>query len=218
MAVPSPVRPLKPGSQKMSQPSPKTIPDWQTERAKKLHRACLSVQRAVHRGGNVGTAIARASRRLHGWPFKCDPARRLSLSQKTMRRNWDAWRRGGQVPAALRLQYLQRRPQISARLLIRFADFCSRVQQPSVKTAWQNFSARGGSFGRGRRTGNRLKITCGQICYHFPAAVFYQMQAELKAIQTARMNLGQLRLKTIAGIRDRLPDRCRAKREMTFEI
>jgi len=204
---------------KISRPSSKRTSEWQMERGQILHHACLSVQRAIHRGGNVGTAIARASRRLHGRPFQSDTSRRLSLSQKTMRRAWDSWRRGGQVPASVRLQYRQRIPQISSRLLIRFADFCSRVQQPSVKTAWQNFSARGGSFGRGRRSGNRLKITYGQICYHFSAAAFYQMQAELKAIQTAQTNLGQLRLKTIADIRNRLPDRPpRAKRENAFEI
>lgn len=82
---------------------------WQAERALKLHRACLSVQVAVRRGENVGRAIYRVSRRLNGRPFKCDPSRCVALSAKTMRRIWDAWRHGGEVPAAFKLNWNPRR-------------------------------------------------------------------------------------------------------------
>ncbi len=194
---------------------------WQIERAAILHRACQGIRAAVSSGKGIQRKICQVSRRLNGRPFKCDPSRRLCLSAQTMRRVWDAWRRGGEVPAARRLQYRVRRPRLSASLLIRFADFCSRVQQPSLKAAWQNFAARGGNFGRGRRAGNPLKITYGQICHHFPAAVFYRMKQHLKTIQAEQVALGGLRLKTNAEIRERLPDvpaRPRVKRETDFQI
>ncbi len=198
---------------------PSLSDDWQIERAAILHRACQGIRAAVSSGKGIQRKICQVSRRLNGRPFKCDPSRRLFLSATTMRRVWDAWRRGGEVPAARRLQYRVRRPRISAALLIRFANFCSGVPLPSVKDAWQRFAARGGNFGRGRHAGNRLKITYGQICYHFPASVFYRMQYHLKTIRAEQSALGQLRMNTIADIRNRVPDRPpRVKRGNTFDI
>jgi hypothetical protein len=90
-----------------------------------------------------------------------------------------------------------------------------------MKTAWKKFSARGGSFGHGQHASKPLKISYGQLCYHFPASDFYLMQGELKAISAAKTRLAQLRLKAVADIRRRLPDRLprrRVKRELEWQI
>ena len=157
----------------------------------------------------------------NGRAFKCDPKRHLSLSGKTLQREFAIWKRGGELPAAFTLQYRPRRPAIPAPVLVRFANFCASGRQPSMKAAWDKFAARGGNFGRGQHASKPLKISYGQLCYHFPAPDFYLMQGELKAIQAAQTKLAQLRLKVIADIRRRLPDRVprrRVKKDLDFQI
>lgn len=90
-----------------------------------------------------------------------------------------------------------------------------------MRAAWKKFSARGGSFGRGKHASKPLKISYGQLRYHFLAGDFYLMQAEIQAGEMAETKLAQLRFKVIADIRSRLPDRPprrRVKREIDFEI
>lgn len=197
------------------------IPAWQLARAKILQRACQRIRAAVAAGKPIQRTIRRVARSLDGRAYRGDPARRLKLSAKTLRRAWDNWNRGGQVPAAFKLNFNPRRKFIPAPVLMRFAEFCASRPLPSLADAWRKFSARGGSFGHGRRAAGPLAVSYFVLSQHFPAAVFYQLQAELKAIRTAQMNLGRLKLKAIADIRARLPDRPprrRMNRGNTFEI
>lgn len=193
----------------------------QEERTKVLHRACLSIQAAIQRGQQVGRAIRRVAARHHGRQFKADPARRLAMSPKSLRRFWDAWKCGGELPAAFAQHYQPHRRFIPASLLIRFAEFCASQAQPSFSAAWRNFSARGGSFGQGRRAGKPVQISFFVLRQYFPVAAFYQLQGELKAISASQTRLGQVKLNLIAEIRRRLPDRPprqRGKRQPEFEI
>lgn len=202
------------------QPS-KQIPDWQAERTALLHRACRSVQTRINHGERKWRAFRRVATYHAGRSFKCDPKRRMSLSEHTLRRVFAKWNRGGQVPSVFHIHYQPRRPAIPAPVLVRFANFCAAIRQPSMKVAWEKFSARGGSFGRGQHASNPLKISYGMLCYNFPAADFYLMQRELKMIQAAQIRLAHLRLKIIADIRGRLPDRPprrRVKKEGDFQI
>jgi hypothetical protein len=185
----------------------RTVPAWQIERARKLHRACLSLQSAIQRGETKSKALRRVARNFTGRKFKSNPARHMALSAGTLRRLFRVWQRGGEVPSALIIQWRSRRTTIPAPLLVRFADFCSRTRQPNLRAAWQKFCAHGGSFGRGRRARKSLRISYGQVRYHFPVAGFYLMQSKLKAIATAQTEMGALRLAIAADIRRRLPDR-----------
>jgi hypothetical protein len=192
-------------------PASKSIPAWQTERANKLHRACLSLQQAISCGETKSKALRRVARNFNGRKFKSDPARHMALCAGSLRRLFKVWKRGGEVPSALIIQYRPRRAAIPAPLLVRFTDFCSRTRHPHMLAAWQKFSARGGSFGRGRHAHKPLRISYGQVRYHFPVAGFYLMQSKLKAIATAQTELGATRLGIIADIRRRLPDRTARK-------
>ena len=192
-------------------PASKSIPAWQTERARKLHRACQSLQAAIARGETKSKALRRVARNFNGRKFKSDPARHMTLSAGSLRRLFKVWQRGGEVPSALIIQYRPRRPAIPAPLLVRFTEFCSSTRHPQMLAAWQKFSARGGSFGRGRHAHKPLKISSGQVRYHFPVAGFYLMQSKLKAIATAQTELAATRLKIIADIRRRLPARAARK-------
>jgi hypothetical protein len=197
------------------------IPDWQTERASRLHRACLSLQLALHNGGKICKSIRHVARRYNGRQFKSDPARRMRLSALTLRRAWKIWNQGGQMASAFRLKYRPKRAAIPAPVLVRFAEFAACNSVPSLKTAWQKFAARPGSFRGGRGVRKPLKISLCQIYRYFPAADFYQMQSHLKTIRAEQLNLAQLRLKVTAAIRRQLPDRVpgrRLKREINFEI
>lgn len=186
-----------------------------------LHRACRSVQMRINHGERSQKSFRRVAKYYDGRSFKCNPKRHLSLSEQTLRRAFARWKHGGELPAAFRIDYQPRRPAITAPVLVRFTNYCASQQLPSVKSAWQKFSARGGSFGRGQHASKPLKISYGQLRYHFPAADFYLMQGELKAIQAAQTKLAQLRLKVMADIRRRLPDRPprrRVKKELHWEI
>jgi len=194
---------------------------WQAERAALLHRACKSVQARINRGQKISKAIRCVAKRLKLRQFRSDPKRRLALTEKTLRRHFKTWQRGGEVPAAFKLNYHSRRPSVPATLLVRFAEFCACQKLASLKSAWNKFCQRGGSFGRGRHAGKPLKVSYGQLRYNFPAADFYLLQGELKAIQALQTKLAQLRLEIVADIRRRLPDRPprrRVKRETDFQI
>ena len=134
----------------MKNPSifPKTIPDWQTERAAKLQRACLSVQGAVGRGEKISRAIRRVSRRYHRRNYKRDRSRRLALAPGTLRRLWDKWKIGGEVPAAFKLHYYSRPPFIPRPLLIRFCEFCATRRLPWSRKRGKSFRESGATSPR----------------------------------------------------------------------
>ena len=195
-------------------------PDWQSERAAIVHRACQSVQRLVDARHSVAVATRRTAARFAGRPFKCDPSRRLALSALTLRRAWNKWRMAGQVPSALRQQFRPVNSTVSALVLCQFIDLCAKRPWPSLAAAWTQFSRAGGVVTRGRRLGAPVGITYSQAARYFPAAHFRQLQAELVTIQKAGVELNRLRLAFQAGIRSRLPDkvRLRQKRGIDFQI
>lgn len=198
--------------------TPKTSKNhWQNERAKLLHRACLSLQAAIQSGQPVCKTLRRISRRYHGRSFRSDAAgRTLRLSPLTLRRQWNAWRRGGQVPSAIRLGY--RTPSntrlIPAPILIRFMEFYASRRFPNLTVAWKQFVARGNRHGRGRG------LSIEQVRRQLPVAAFYQIQHTLREIEAEQIKLARLRLQITADLRRRLPDRvnpARTRKEI-FEI
>jgi len=204
-----------------SLPASKSIPAWQAERAKKLQRACQTIKAAIQRGEKISRAIRRAARSRSGRTYKSDPSRRMALSTATMRRMWDIWKRGGEIPAAFKLNYHVQPSAVPAAVLERFVISCSGLPQPSLAAAWRQFSARGRGLWTGRRPARRLKISDDQIYHYFPAAKFYLMQAQLRAVENALVELARLRFEAIAEIRRRLPTpppRPRLKPATTFEI
>lgn len=206
---------------KASVQATKQTSNWQTERAKILQRACRSIKAAAQRGAPIGRAIRRTARRYNGRPFKCDPARRLAVSSKSLRRHWDAWRRGGELPAAFRLQFKSRPSAVTAPVMIRFADFCATGRRKSMRAAWLAFAARPGAFGHGRRKKNFRPISYDSALREFGAANFYLIQDALRKMQTSQTNLAQVRLSIIADLRRRLsdrPPRPRARRPNDFQI
>jgi len=194
---------------------------WQAERAKRLHRICGSIAARLARGEKKHKLIQWFVWYWKGRCYKCDPTRPLAFSKSTIERAFYLWKKGGRVAAALLPQYKPRQPAIPAPILVRLAAFCASQPLPSLKSAWQKFSARGGSFGRGQHASKPLKISYGQLCYNFPAADFYLIQAQIKAEETARINKAKLLCKVIADIRCRLPERPprrRVRRETEYEI
>jgi hypothetical protein len=188
------------------------IPAWQIERAAILHRACKRIQNALARGEKITRTLRRVARSDNGRIFQSVPNHQMRLSPLTLRRAWTVWKRGGEVPSSLYIKYNPFRSAIPAPILIRFAGFCTNRSRPSLKTAWQQFSARPGNFGRGRRVRQPLKISDCQLYRYFRSTDFYQMQSHLNAIKAEQMNLAQLRRKVTADIRSRLPGRLPVRR------
>jgi hypothetical protein len=199
----------------------KSIPAWQIERERKLHRACLSVQAAIQRGEQKLRFIRRVARRYNNRNFKSDPARRMALTAGTLLRLFRVWQKNGEVPSAFRLNYAKRSPAITAPVLIRFIDFSARQQFLSMKSAWEKFSARGGNFGCGRRSNKPVKLSYEMARYYFPAAKFHKLQEQLGNIDQAQNTLACLRLDFQAEIIALLPERAprrRVKKEADFQI
>ena len=195
-------------------PASKSIPAWQRERAKKIHRACLCIQNAVARGEKISRYIRRTSRRYNGRKLKSYPLHQLMLCPGTLRRWWDIWKRNGRVPAALYLKFRARPPYVPRPLLMRFVEFCASNRLPSVKAAWRKFSAL-------NRNHAAREISYSMVCYHFSADVFYLMQKLLKLTETAQTTLDQVKLAAVTNIAARLPERPprrRARRETDFQI
>jgi hypothetical protein len=202
-------------------PASKSIPAWHRERALRLHRICTSIITRAERGEKKRKLVQWFVWYWKGRSYKCDPRRQLEFSTSTIQRALTIWNRGGQVAAALLPRYTPRRSVFTAPILIRFVNFITARPQPSMKAAWQKFAARGGNFGCGRRSGKPLKITYGQLHYNFPAAVFREIRAQHRAIETAQSKLDEARFKAIADIVARFParpPRRRVKRETNFEI
>ena len=183
------------------------------ERANKLQRACERIRTAVGAGKPIQKTIRRVARSLNGRPYRCEASRRLALSPKTLRRVWDDWRRGGEVPAVFKLNYFVRPSSVPATVMIRFVVYCAGLPQPSrsLAKAWREFS----------KQGRPVKTSLDQVYHYFPAAEFHQMHEQFEAIVTASFELDRLRLKNIASIKDRLPAppvRLRKKTKTAFEI
>jgi hypothetical protein len=199
----------------------KSIPAWQIERAKKLHRACVSVQTRLAHGERKRKAFRRVAKYHNGRAFKCDPKRRLSLSEQTLRRTFARWKLDGEVLSAFWIQYKHRPSALTAPVLIRFIEFSARQQFPSMKSAWEKFSTRGGNFGCGRRSYKPVKFSYGMARYYFPAAKFSKLQEQLEKIDQAQNTLAWLRLEFQAEIITLLPERAprrRVKKESDFQI
>ena len=157
----------------------------------------------------------------NGRAFKCDPKRRLSLSEQTLRRTFARWKLDGEVPSAFWIQYKHRPSALTAPVLIRFIEFSARQQFPSMKSAWEKFSTRGGNCGCGRRSNKPVIISYGMARYYFPAAKFSKLQEQLEKIDQAQNTLAWLRLEFQAEIITLLPERAprrRVKKESDFQI
>jgi hypothetical protein len=89
-----------------------------------------------------------------------------------------------------------------------------------MRTAWEAFEKRRVNVGRGRHSQKPLRaISYSQLCYFFPGRHFAELQGQLKAIATAQIEIGKLRLQFIAEIRRRLPDRPpRPRKQPDFSI
>ncbi len=193
------------------------LPAWQVERERRLHRQFLRVKAAESKGKSIRAALKQFAWYWRGETYRRDPAKRCAFGMQTLCRLYRVWRRGGEVPPALRLRYKGLVSSVPAPLACRFADFVARLQFPSMKVAWCAFSARNGWL-HGRQGARPLKLTYAQIKYAFPAAWFRQLQAQLKARERAQRTLDDLRFEFTAEIRARLQDHPHGRRRTGDEL
>jgi hypothetical protein len=185
-------------------PASNKIPAWQSERAyKKLQRACLRIKAAIQRGEPITRTIRRVARSMNGKPYRCDPSRRLALSPASLRRFWDKWRRGGEVPAAFALNYFPSHRIVYASLLIQFVNLCTAREFRNFKTAWQVFCAPG-------RRGK--KPTYDTLLRNLPPGCFKTFRCQWKIIRQAQMKIARARLNFIAKILESVPERAPRRR------
>jgi hypothetical protein len=174
------------------------LSEWQLERAKRLQRACLSIQRARQRGEQLGRVIRRVARRCHGRPFQCAPHRSLKLSAVTLRRLWDAWRRGGEVPAAFTLHFKPGARRIPQTVLVRFVNFSAGRQYSSLAAALRAFNA-----GPRRVTVKQRPLGYDALRRALPKKCFPALRRQIVAAHSAAVELNKLRLAFIGEIENR---------------
>ncbi|HEY3762684.1 MAG TPA: hypothetical protein VGN23_13135 [Verrucomicrobiae bacterium] len=181
----------------MSDPFHK-VPAWQIERVQVLQRACRSFEGRIGRGERRCKAAKRVAARYHGKPFKADPSHNLSLRPVTLRHWYRAWKEGGKVSGVFRLKYHPNQPTVRAAVFIRFTNFICSRRLSSMRAAWTAFQKVDADAG---------KVSYGKALYWLSAGPFYQIQAQLVAMETARRELAQLKIQTIGTVRERLPER-----------
>jgi hypothetical protein len=88
---------------------------WQRERARILQRCCETILRAKERGRPADATIAQICRQRRDKTYKCDPRRKLQISEQTLRRLYYRWLRCGCSQSAFALRYTIGRRQISGK-------------------------------------------------------------------------------------------------------
>jgi hypothetical protein len=187
-------------------PPSKSIPAWQTERIRILLRVFHRIDGAILRGEKISMSIRRASRYYAGRKYKSDPSRQIQLTSGTIQRLWGVWNHSGKNPASLKLKYYSRLPYVPRALMIRFVEWFSENHLPSIREAWRKFSA------LKRNVRQTQGITCTMIYYYLHTAAFYQIQRQLKIIETSQIKLTDLKFTEIGHITDRLPERAPRRR------
>jgi hypothetical protein len=82
-----------------------TFPKWQIERCRRLHRICLSIQKATDAGHSMLWAVRRAARAQRGRFYTCDASRPLRFGRGTILRTWYQWSRGTRSPESCQVNY-----------------------------------------------------------------------------------------------------------------
>ena len=181
------------------------ISGWQAERINKLQRVLLRIKTAVDAGKPIEKTIRRVALSLDGLPFRCDSSRYLKLSPKTLRRVWDAWRRGGEVPSAIRLKFKTPRRIVTAAPVERFINFALDREFGSFAEARRAFNQRKGSAGPGLVRGKPLVLGYDTLLRNLPPGFAGAMRACHRATREARRKLGQTRLAALAYVQAHAP-------------
>lgn len=180
--------------------------DWQAERAQLVHDICGDIAARRDKREKLSDCIRLYVRRFNGNPYRCDASRRLALSKTTLTRAYYQWRRGGEVAAAVRLNYARaNRPKVSAPALRSFVAICF---QPGINSGKQAFAR----LGRRRlETFTRLHrpplagVTYSTLLRYLPPGVFKQIRSARRALADAELKLARLRLQVEAHAVGTLP-------------
>lgn len=168
---------------------------WQTERANRLHRKFLSLERALARGARFNDSVKGF---VWFWRKRCyrnEPGRRVHFARGTIYSLFKKWRDGGRTPAALRLNFrsgYQRAPQ---RMLLDFLKFCcSKPRSLSLLAAWNEFV---------RRARVKPPVGYSAVLRYFNSVTFRAYQGELRKIANAQQSARRIRIQAEAKIRHR---------------
>jgi hypothetical protein len=184
-----------------------SISGWQSERSRTLQKLCKRIKARVDDGQPLLKAVRRATLRLNGKPYHCDPQRRWALSPATLYRLWYCWCRGGEIPSAFKLHYAGgRKKTLTLAVLSHFVCFCATYQFHSQKKAWAAFAKAEDRHWSHRRSGRpSLAHRFSIVPIYFQGLKFKELQAGLKAIAANQKELNRLRIIFIADMARRFP-------------
>ena len=160
---------------------------------------------AIARGKPLGRTIRTLSRRYNGRPFKADTRHALRLAVPTLCRLWYAWRAGGEVPAAFRLNFKPGGHRIPAPVLVRFVNFSVTRNFHSCFAGWRSFCACRGPAGAGRVSGKPRKLRYESLNRALPPGCFRELRRLQAARGQAELELQRMRRRLITEIESRMP-------------
>lgn len=188
-------------------PAPSLSP-WLSEREALLQRICTLIENAKARGIPVRRSAKKFAKRWNGKPFKREASRTFRLSEALLLQLYYHWRKNACVPSAFRLKYFVPLFPWTASILGRFAEFCAETRLPNLETALEQFQARRGNFGRGRRAQGKLpRVTVRQLSRYFPLKLFKEFQSFHKERMALETKQGALLHQAKHFFRLKLPDR-----------
>ncbi|MDB6023326.1 MAG: hypothetical protein JWQ04_3183 [Pedosphaera sp.] len=122
-----------------------SVPQWQLERCRRLHRICRNIEGRIQRGQSL-----RKSVRWFTWYwasrfYRCDKTSPAKFCAQTLLRIYYQWRDNGKSPDAIALRYRGTRPKLSPDALQRFLNAAIVGDARSFKAAWQRMDPRTGT-------------------------------------------------------------------------
>lgn len=194
------------------------LPLWQSERAAILQRICRRIQARERAGQSRHQAVKLFSRRWHGRPLKCDPSRRLALTEATLYRLYKHWRLQGGMPDSFRLHFVPGCRRIAAPVLLRFLNLIADREFKSFRAAWETFCQRGGSYGPGRVSGRPLKLGYDALLWNLPKGCFREFKRCHAAKRQAETEMTELKFRFIAEIESHVPAKLSRRKPVDFQI
>src|SRR5579884_629334 len=85
---------------------PPGISLWQIERARRLHKVCIGIEKSIRKGHTLRRAMRWSLRTARNQGFyRADASRRIRVSRGTLLRLYYQWKRNGRCQQAFALRY-----------------------------------------------------------------------------------------------------------------
>ena len=167
-----------------------TLPRWQRERARRLHRLFLRLEARIASGLNQRRALKWIGWFYNSKPrfYRCERSRQVRFSKATIKREFYRWRNGGRIADALALRYRPGRERLPASEVQTFARLCLAPMVCSMRGAYQILPRPAGTCSAFRHSLSRSFLAAA-------VKMFAARRAALRIERAARRELERFQAK-----------------------